>query len=627
MEVEQSLAAVDGVVVVLDGSAGVEAQTVTVWSQADRYFLPKIVFINKMDRSDADYTACLKDLKEKLDVRPLSLQLPIREEEELSGIIDVISMKEIRWKKESLGQIYSESPLPDEISDSVFQKRNDLIDTLCETDDSLAESVISESGYKHVTEKMIWSSVRKATCSQKAVPVLLGSAYKNVGIQTLMDGVCSYLPAPHERNKLYDCFEDNFAGKVFKIVHDKQRGPLSLVRVMRGTMKKGMRLVTMRGAAETLQRIYEPLADEYRETDQVQCGEIGVCAGLKNTMTGDLLTNNAGAPRTAQKKLAKILNVDKTQNNDEDNLDLINEVLSLEPKVPDAVYLCSIEPPSLAYQNALEVALKQLQREDPSLRVQYDETTGQTVLGGMGELHMDIIKSRLMSEYKIDADLGPLQIAYKETIDSECSGTWSLEKEIAGAKQQVSITLMLTKNSKELFRLDNSPENMPNLNLIRPKTLQIIKKGALAGLERGPRVGGKVVETQVKLQNLTIGRGTADSFILAAASQCVHKVLSENGTRLLEPIMAVQIIVPSHKSPRIISDLGRRRACINDVRSKGDRNKIIECSVPLSEMTGYSSILRTISSGTASMTMQPCGYATMNPQDEVVAERKAQGLE
>lgn len=225
MEVEQSLAAVDGVVVVLDGSAGVEAQTVTVWSQADRHFLPKIVFINKMDRSDADYTACLKDLKEKLDVRPLSLQLPIREEEELSGgiflhssnaelslnfsagIIDVISMKEIRWKKESLGQIYSESPLPDEISDSVFQKRNDLIDTLCETDDSLAESVISESGYKHVTEKMIWSSVRKATCSQKAVPVLLGSAYKNVGIQTLMDGVCSYLPAPHERNKLYDCFE------------------------------------------------------------------------------------------------------------------------------------------------------------------------------------------------------------------------------------------------------------------------------------------------------------------------------------------------------------------------------------------------------------------------------------
>lgn len=205
-------------------------------------------------------------------------------------------------------------------------------------------------------------------------------------------------------------------------------------------------------------------------------------------------------------------------------MDLINEIFSLEPQIPDAVYFCSIEPPSVSYQNAMEVALKQLQREDPSLRVSFDHVTGQTVLGGMGELHMDIIKSRILTEYKIEVDLGPLQIAYKETIENDAKTTFSIEKEIAGAKQSVTITLGLVKDSKELFSLDKSPENTINLLAIRPRMLQVIRKGCISALERGPKIGGQVVETQIKLHNITIGRGTADSFIMAAAAQCVQKV-------------------------------------------------------------------------------------------------------
>lgn len=291
------------------------------------------------------------------------------------------------------------------------------------------------------------------------------------------------------------------------------------------------------------------------------------------------------------------------------------------------MYFCSIEPPSLSFQTPLEIALKQLQREDPSLRVVFDETTGQTVLGGMGELHMEVIKSRILTEYKIDADLGPLQIAYKETIESELEETFVVEKEIAGTKQSVSITMSLLTDQKEPFRLDNSPENAQALKMIRPKVLQMIKKGALGALERGPRVGGNVIGVQVKLHKVTIGRGTADSFLMSAAGQCVQKILNDIGTKLLEPIMDLQIIVPSERVSAVLGDLSRRRATINDVLPKGEQTKLILVHAPLAELSGYSSTLRTISSGTASMTMQPFGFQGMNSNDELVAIRRAQGLE
>ncbi|XP_065355171.1 ribosome-releasing factor 2, mitochondrial [Calliphora vicina] len=631
MEVEQSLYAVDGVVVVLDGTAGVEAQTVTVWSQAEKHRLPKISFVNKMDRPDADFDKCVNDLSSKLDAKPICIQYPHKDERGNLSVYDIIRLEHVMWNPQSLGRVYKSEAITDEnLLLELLDRRNNLIDQLSGVDDNLADVVISSEGFDKVTNEMIYAALRQATCQQKIVPVLLGSAYKNVGIQKLMDAVIDYLPHPQERNQLYDCFEKDFVGKVFKIVHDKQRGPLTLVRVLRGAMTKSMRLTSTRAQSETVGKIYEPLADEYREISTVEAGDVAICSGLKHTVTGDLLVTSATSLKNAQKRLQKQLGKQEsaeTTTTEDIETDLINEIFSLEPQIPDAVYFCSIEPPSVSYQNAMELALKQLQREDPSLRVSYDSVTGQTVLGGMGELHMDIIKSRILSEYKIEVDLGPLQIAYKETIEEPAVNTFGIEKEIAGSKQSVAITLELVKDSKELFSLHKTSETTNNLQALRPRTLQVIRKGCISALERGPKVGGQVVETQIRLHSVTIGRGTADSFLMAAAAQCVQKILSENETRLLEPIMALQIVVPSERTSNILSDLSRRRAVINDVLPKGDKNKLILVNAPLAELSNYSSILRTISSGTASMTMQPCGFSQMQSNDEDQAIRRAQGFE
>ncbi|XP_023165612.2 ribosome-releasing factor 2, mitochondrial isoform X2 [Drosophila hydei] len=632
MEVEQSLYAVDGVIIVLDGTAGVEAQTVTVWTQADKHKLPRLIFVNKMDRPDANFEKCIDDLKTKLDAKPICLQIPTKNIDGQLGLYDVITLEHLTWEQKDFGRIYNKVKV--ESSDALRKlqdKRSELIDELSGIDDELAEVVISTESFDNVSNELIVQALRRATCNQKVVPVLLGSAYKNIGIQCLMDAVNAYLPTPGERNQIYNCFGNDLAGKVFKIVHDKQRGPLTLVRLIRGELKRGMRVLSSGGQAEVITKIYEPLADEYREVNSIQAGDVAICSGLKSTVTGDLLTTSHTSLKNAQKRYMQSRDTaappKDIENDDDDELDVSHELFSIEPKIPDAVYFCSIEPPSISAQTAMEQALKQLQREDPSLRVSYDSVTGQTVLGGMGELHMDIVKSRMLTEYKIDVDLGPLQIAYKETIEAPSKTTLSVEKEIAGSKQNVNITLELVNNQSELFSLDKSPENLQNLNALRPRILQVLRKGATAALERGPRVGGHVVDTQIRLHSITVGRGTADSFVMAAAAQCVQKLLSTSGTRLLEPIMTIQIVAPNERISAIMADLSRRRALIKDVAPKGDRNKQIFVNAPLAELSGYSSALRTISSGTASMTMQPCGFSEMNAVDESIAVRRAQGLD
>ncbi|XP_037957013.1 ribosome-releasing factor 2, mitochondrial-like isoform X2 [Teleopsis dalmanni] len=628
MEVEQSLHAVDGVIIVLDAAAGVEAQTLTVWAQANKHSLPRIVFVNKMDRTDSDFEKCIADLRIKLGVKPLSLQIHKNDDNKTLTIYDVITLQKYRWNSETLGRDYVTENLVagDDMFLKLQHRRNELIDELSGLDDELADFVIKHESFENITNKMIYDALRRTTLNNKTVPVILGSAYKNIGIQKLMDAVIQYLPAPHERNQIYDCFGNDFVGKVFKIIHDKHRGPLTLVRVYRGNMKKGQKVTLSRGGQEILNKIFEPLADEYREIDTVQAGNIGICSGLKNTTTGDLLIESTSSLKNAQKRLKNIYKNEEFEKKDEIEENIINEIFSTEPQVPVAVYFCSIEPPNLSTQSAMELALKQLQREDPSLTVRHDEVTGQTVLGGMGELHMEIIKSRILTEYKIDVDLGPLQIAYKETIDASAKETYFVEKDIAGIKQNVTITLELIKGCHDLFSIDKSPENVANVNMLRPRMLQIIRKGALSALERGPRVGGQVVDTQIKLHNIVVGRGTADSFIMAAAVQCIQKILNTIGTRLLEPVMEIQIVSPAENISQILADLSRRRGIINEIVPKSN-NKVITAKVPLAELFGYSTSLRTISSGTAMMTMQPCGFSSMNTNDEIVAIRRTQGFE
>ncbi|XP_058449716.1 ribosome-releasing factor 2, mitochondrial [Malaya genurostris] len=623
MEVEQSLAAVDGTVVILDGSAGVEAQTVTVWSQADRHKLPRIVFINKMDKDNADLDNCLQDLQKKLGIVPVLLQLPVFEHGKLSGVIDILSGTQVVWDKPSNGRKYTRVPLSETQTLDVRKNLFEVIDVLSGKDDDLAQAIIDAESMENIKTELVLQAIRRCTLKQQVVPVLVGSAYKNIGIQLLMDAVLKYLPAPNERNDIYNCFGTDFVGKVFKVTHDKQRGALSLIRVFRGTLKKGSKIVTAKGTAETVQRMYSPWADEYREISSIAAGNIGLCAGLKSTVTGDLVVSNVSVLRNALKKLS----INNASSDESDDEILVNK-LSLQTVVPDAVYFCSIEPPSSAYQVALDHALKEIQREDPSLRVSYDETTMQTVLGGMGKLHLDIIKSRIFSEYKIDVDLGPLQIAYKEALEEPCCGTWTAEKEIAGHRQLVRMELTIHGDKySERFRLDNSSEAQENLKMIRPKQIAFVKKGALAALERGPKLGGQLMDVAITLHHLTIGKGTADTFIMAASAQCVRHVLATAKCRLMEPIMLLEIAMPSEHLSAIQTDLNRRRCTILDVTSRGHFHKVLRANAPLAELEDYSSEVRCISSGTASVAMEPNGYVLLNEMDEASAVRRAHGLE
>uniref|UniRef100_A0A182PMD0 Ribosome-releasing factor 2, mitochondrial n=1 Tax=Anopheles epiroticus TaxID=199890 RepID=A0A182PMD0_9DIPT len=633
MEVEQSLGAVDGTVIILDGSAGVEAQTVTVWGQADRHQLPRLVFVNKMDKGSSDFDVCLEDLRKKLSTVPVPLQMPIKEGGHLIGVIDVLSASQIVWDGKSKGRSYKAIPITDEeLHDQVQEKLYELIDLLSGMDDNLAQAIIEANSLENVKLNLVLDAIRNCTLKQQIVPVLLGSSYKNVGVQLLMDCVLNFLPAPNERNQIYDCFGTDFVGKVFKVTHDKQRGPITMIRGFRGTVKKGSRFITASGGSETIHRIYEPLADEYREIESFGAGNIGLCAGPKSTVTGDLVVANAAALKKALKRLSVNDNGNATNNNIDDSL-LLASKLGLQTTIPDAVYFCSIEPPSSGQQTVLDNALREMQREDPSLRVRYDEVTGQTVLGGMGQLHLEIIKSRLLTEYRIDADLGPLQIAYKETLDEATRGEWTAEKEVVGSKQSVHIDMTIypcaaaSESNEERIVLDNSAEAQETLKLVRPRQMAFFRKGALGALQRGPKLGGQLANCTVKLHALTIGKGTADPFIMAAAAQCIGNILSNARCRLLEPDMFLEIVTPSEYLPPILADLSRRRARIEDVDQRGSDNKVVKVIAPLAELGDYSTVLRTISSGTASVSMEPNGHSPLNESDEAQAMRRALGLE
>ncbi|XP_049282552.1 ribosome-releasing factor 2, mitochondrial [Anopheles funestus] len=629
MEVEQSLGAVDGTIVILDGSAGVEAQTVTVWGQADRHRLPRLIFVNKMDKESADYDACLLDVKQKLSTVPVPLQMPIKERGKLVGVIDVLSSSQIIWDGQNKGRSYKAIPITDaDLHDQIQEKLYELIDLLSGMDDSLAQAIIEANSFENIKLNLVLDAIRNCTLKQQIVPVLLGSSYKNVGVQLLMDSVLNFLPAPSERNQIYDCFGTDFVGKVFKVTHDKQRGPITMIRAFRGLAKKGSRFITATGSSETIQRIYEPLADEYREIDSFGVGNIGLCAGPKSTVTGDLVVANAAALKKALKRLSLV--GDSTEETADDEL-LLASKLGLQTTIPDAVYFCSIEPPSSGQQTALDNALREIQREDPSLRIRYDEATGQTVLGGMGQLHLEIVKSRILTEYRIDADLGPLQIAYKETLEEPSRGHWVAEKEIAGSKQSVHMDMTIyphaVESNVERFVLDNSAEAQETLKLIRPRQMTYFRKGALGALQRGPKLGGQLANCAIKLHALTIGRGTADPFIMAAAAQCISNILKNAPCRLLEPDMFLEIVTPSEYLPPILADLSRRRARIEDVAQRGAANKVVKVNAPLAELGDYSTVLRTISSGTASVSMEPNGHSPMNEFDESQAMRRALGLE
>ncbi|XP_060536405.1 ribosome-releasing factor 2, mitochondrial isoform X2 [Cylas formicarius] len=624
MEVEQTLNVLDGAIIILDASAGVEAQTLMVWRQADRHKIPRIIYVNKMDRSDASVQMCCTSIEKKLETPTFLLQLPLIENGKFLGIIDLVSMQLLKYSRKERNVtkiLLSESEFPKYWCDAM-KGRSLLLEKLGDFDDEFANLIISSNSYDTISSVDVIKVLNKIVVQKTGVPVVLGSSYKNIGVQSLMDAVILYLPSPSQTKHFYSAFEDNFCGRAFKVRHDKQRGPLVFLRIYNGLIKKNQTIYNVqREKSEAAGRVYIAYADEFQEASSVGAGNIAVVSGLKKTMSGDLLTSSLSTYHKAQKNFAKLYKETQT--------DLSDSIFGGTTYIPPPVFFCSIEPSSMASQTVLENVLAELEREDPSLRVTYDSETGQTILAGMGELHLDIIRDRIVKEYKLDVDLGPLQIAYRETPVEQVSEVYVNESKIGKFRQYVKLHLSIvpgaTQNDKDILKYDKSPDNASNIAAIFPKQLVALKHGILIGLTHGPKISSQVMNSQVILHWLEVGRGTSETFLSATASQLIKKLLEQSGTNILEPIMNLEILAPSEHASGILHDLARRRAVVKDVSTQGN-TRVISAEVPLSELMGYSTYLRTLSSGTATFTAEFFEYQQMSSGDEHIAIKQVRGF-
>ncbi|KAK9294370.1 hypothetical protein QLX08_010990 [Tetragonisca angustula] len=623
MEVEQTLRVLDGAVVILDGSAGVEAQTLTVCRQADKYDIPRIIYVNKMDRPDANFDSSLRSIESKLNTEVLPTQFPIKEKGRLEGIVDVITMEKLMFDKKDMGMRYAKVKLTENEDEALWEmaneKRRSLADKLSNMDDELANTIIEQESLDAVTPQMLIDSLRRSTISRKGVPVLLGSSYKNIGVQPLMDSVLLYLPSPSSSKSSvhYRCFDNNFCARAFKVVHDKQKGPITFFRIYNGSVERGTRLYNVRTEdKEPVGKLYLACANEYQEIANITDGNIAAITGLKGMTAGDLVTTNLKATRLAEKKLRAEKGVTPED---------VDRIFDSNSRTLEPVFFCSIEAPSLSAQVALDKALQELEREDPSLKVTQNEETGQIVLGGMGELHLEIIKERIKTEYKVDADLGPLEISYKETITEPIQDTFSYEYKMGDVSPKVTITISLIPNhqEREILLLDKSM-NIDS-KAMQENMMKAVRKGVKTVVSHGPKLSYPVVNMGIKLHSLQYGPGTTPSLVSAAVSQSIRQLMKNTGISLLEPIMRVEITVPESYLSAIMKDLPRRRAEIKHVDAHR-QNKVIHCLVPLVELLGYSKVVRVISSGHATFSLEFDHYELMDSSSEAKAIRRITGF-
>ncbi|XP_043460924.1 ribosome-releasing factor 2, mitochondrial [Leptopilina heterotoma] len=623
-EVEQMLGVLDGAIVVLDGSAGVEAQTLTVWRQADRYNIPRIIYVNKMDRKDANFENCVKSIETKLETIPLVTQLPLKSDQSLIGIVDIVTLEKLIFNQ-SLQTMKIQRLKLSEDDELLFElakdKRKELIDRISGLDDELANIVIEKNSLDEIPDQNLVESLRRVTVKRKAVPVLLGSSYKNIGVQPLMNAIVLYLPSPdmNPLTKLYSCFRESLSAKAFKVIHDKQRGPVTFLRIFTGQLKKNQKIYNV-GKEKTEQggRLCAAYADDYVEIPEIDQGNIVAVTGLKSAVTGDLISCSASAANRAKVALEKRAHVKAEQ---------IENIFSNNARIPDPVFFCSIEPPSLSYQLALDNALLEIQKEDPSLQVSQNEETGQIVLGGMGELHLEIIKERIRRDYKIDVTLGTLQIAYKETIDKTFRDKFELNQTVGTSKHRVVLDLSLLPNHKrkDILLFDHEKESASNLSKIHPKVLSALNVGVDTALMCGPKVGCPLIDVGIMLHWLEVGRGTSETMVTAAIAQAIRKMINSIGCILLEPIMHLEIVTAEESSSSILGDLGRRRSEIKHINVRG-KNKVLYAAVPLSELLGYSTTLRILSSGKGTFTMEFSHYQSMDDNEEQNAVKRITGF-
>jgi elongation factor G len=581
IEVERSLRVLDGAIGVFCAVGGVEPQSETVWRQADKYHVPKIAFVNKLDRVGADYFGAIDMMRERLNANPLILQLPVGMEDRFSGIIDLIQMKQIVWDEETLGTTYrSEDISPDNLETANIY-REKLIEAIAEIDDDVMESYLSEVP---ISSDALYSGVRRATISLRGVPVLCGSALRNKGIQPLLDAIVGYLPSPVDIDPMKGTHPDTgapivcipkdtepLAALIFKVSMIEGR-KLSFVRIYSGRMKAGAEIFNpFRNKKEKLSRILRIHANKRERIDEVGAGSIVGVVGLKDSSTGETLCQR-------------------------DHPIVLEKMEFYEPVISVAV-----EPKTHSDQEKFEEVLEKFITEDPTLRVQKDEDTGQTILSGMGELHLEVIVSRMSREFNTHVNVGKPQVVYKETIQNEAVASAVFDKEVAGQRHYGEVELRLEplpRGTGNRFQTEISEEIIPEV------FFAAIEKGVMDSLESGAFMGYPVMDVKAFLTNGNYREslGTELAYTVSASMAC-KEALSKGAPFLLEPIMHVEVYIPEAYTGEVIGDLNSRGGKIESIDTKVGV-QMIKATVPLSRMFGYSTDLRSETQGRGTFTMQ-----------------------
>ncbi len=597
IEVERSLKVLDGAVCLFDGVAGVEPQSETVWRQADKYKVPRICFVNKLDRTGADFFRCVLMIKNRLGCVPIVLQLPIGMESELKGVVDLVKMKAITWKNDDLGAKFEITEIPAELKEQSSKYRKELVELAVEQDEKLMEAYLEG---KEPSEIDLKKCIRKGTIGFDFVPIVTGSAFKNKGVQTLLDSVVDYLPSPMDigsieatklgsEEKLNMKFGDSepFSALAFKVANDPFVGSLTFIRIYSGTLKTGTAIYnSSKEKVERVGRMMLMHANSREDIKEATTGDIVALAGLKYTVTGHTLCEE-------------------------------DKPILLEPMdFPDPVIEIAVEPKTKADQEKMGEALSRLAKEDPSFRVSSDEESGQTIIKGMGELHLDIIVDRMKREFKVEANIGAPQVAYRETILNSTEVTYTHKKQSGGAGQFAKVTLSVEPLAPGKGR---EIENLVKGGAIPKEFIPGVEKGVEGVAESGILAGFPIIDYKVKI--LDGLHHDVDSSVLAfelAARMCFKEACQKATLKLLEPIMKVEVVTPEDFMGDVIGDLNSRRGQIGSTEPRGNATAIT-ATVPLANMFGYINNLRSATQGRAQYTMEFSHYdkVPQNVQDEV----------
>ncbi|XP_020768785.1 ribosome-releasing factor 2, mitochondrial isoform X2 [Odocoileus virginianus] len=526
LEVERCLRVLDGAVAVFDASAGVEAQTLTVWRQADKHKVPRICFLNKMDKTGASFNYAVESIREKLKAKPLLLQLPIGEGKAFKGVVDVVGKEKLLWNPNSDdGKDFERKPLLEtrdpKLLKETTEARNALIEQVADLDDEFADLVLGEfsENFDLLPAEKLQTAIHRVTLAQTAVPVLCGSALKNKGVQPLLDAVTLYLPSPEERNcEFLQWYKGDLCALAFKVLHDKQRGPLVFMRIYSGMLKPQTAIHNINGnCTERISRLLLPFADQHIEIPLLTAGNIALTVGLKHTATGDTVVSSESSALAASRR-ARREGAKKQKGNSE-----AERLLLAGVEIPEPVFFCTIEPPSMAKQPDLDHALKCLQREDPSLKVKLDPDSGQTILCGMGELHIEIIHDRIKREYGLETYLGPLQVAYREAILNSVHATDTLDRTLGDKRHLVTVELEAKpmETSSLLPVIEYAASVSGDLS---QASREAFENGVHSACLQGPLLGSPVQDLAVTLHSLVIHPGTSTTMISACVSRCLQKV-------------------------------------------------------------------------------------------------------